>query len=150
MKMSNLFVLNTALIYTLLSVFGLIALDLILGIAVALQAKTFSLQVLPQFLETEVLPYGLSLSALVGAAQLNMSALAAGANLSSAFLVDFAWAALGAYILRIVSEIAAKLFTLFGITVTETPASAKPVKQELPPAGISKGDSVYQSDKVVP
>lgn len=115
-----MFILNLSLIYALLGVLALIVLNVILGVAIAIQTGTFSLQKLPQFLSNEVLPYGLSLSALIGAAQLNLTPLAANVStITSDSLTVIAWAAVSAYVLRMIQEIGQKIFALFGIQVTE-------------------------------
>jgi len=117
------FIVNCALIYGLLAVLGLICLNVVLGVAVALVQGTFSWRKLPQFLEADILPYGLSLAALVGAAQINMSFLAANTGtVTRDTLTVIAWAAMGSYAARMLQEIAQKVRTLFGIDV---PTSAR-------------------------
>ena len=113
------------LIYALLAVLVLIFLNVLLGVAIALKDGSFSLPKLPRSLETEVLPYGLSLTALAGAAQLNFSYLASNVSTITAdTLAVIAWAAIGAYVLKMLQEIGQKICALFGIKVTETKGSA--------------------------
>ena len=112
--------LNLSLVYALLGILGLICLDVVFGVAVALKDGTFSLQKLPQFLATKILPYFLSLAALVAVAQLNLSAYASNLGIAADALVVIAWAALSAYALKLFQEIGQKLLTLFGINIAVT------------------------------
>jgi len=52
----------------LATLFGLITLDVLLGVAVALRTGTFKWQVVATFYKTNVLPYGLAALAIAGAA----------------------------------------------------------------------------------
>jgi len=111
-----MFVLNLSLIYALLCVLALICLNVILGVAVSFKNGTFSLEKLPKFLQSEVLPYGLSLSGLVAAAQIDLSSLAGSVStIAGSTLQVIAWTAIGAYVGKMVEEIAGKIVTLFGV-----------------------------------
>jgi hypothetical protein len=116
-----MFNVNIGLIYALLGVLALIFLNVILGVAIAIRDGTFDLQKLPEFLKTEVLPYGMSLTALAGAAQINFSYLAANVStITTDALVALAWTAIGAYVLKLVQEIGQKIFKLFGAKAPES------------------------------
>lgn len=113
-----MFVLNTALLYSLLGVLALISINVVLGVAISIKDGTFDLQKLPQFLQTEVLPYGLSLASLAGAAQVDYSFLASNVStITGTTLTGIAWTAVGAYVLRMLQEIGKKILELFGVTV---------------------------------
>lgn len=113
-----MFVLNLSLIYALLCVLGLICLNVLLGVAVSFKNGTFSLEKLPKFLQSEVLPYGLSLSGLVAAAQIDFTSLAASVStIASNTLPVIAWTAIAAYVAKMLEEIFAKIMTLFGVEV---------------------------------
>lgn len=104
-------VIDLNLLYALLFVLVLIIVDVLLGVSVALKNGTFDLKKLPQFLKTQILPYFLSLSSLVGLAQLK--------DLQNLGTVAVAWAAIMAYAAKMLwVDIGQKLKTLFGVDAT--------------------------------
>jgi hypothetical protein len=109
-----MFIINLVLIYALLGVLVLIALNFILGVAIALKQHVFDIHVLPQTLETEILPYFIPLVALVAAAQFNFTALASTGAVAADFLSGLALALLASYAAKMVAQIATKLTSLFG------------------------------------
>ena len=94
-----------ALVFLLL----LIIVDVILGMAIALRNKKFSLAEIPRFLQTEVLPYYLGVLAVVGLAMVE--------DTQQFGTVPLAWAVILAYGSRTVFvEIRVKVFDLFGVS----------------------------------
>jgi hypothetical protein len=105
-----MFNFNISLLYALLFVLALIFTDTILGIAVSIKNQTFSIDKLPRFLETEVLPYYISLVVLGLLAQLK--------DMQNLGTTAAAWSAIAAYTAKIVwVDILAKVKELFGINV---------------------------------
>lgn len=108
-----MFALDLNLLYALLFVLALIVVDVLLGVSVALKNGTFDLKKLPQFLKTQILPYFLSLSSLVGLAQLK--------DLQNLGTVAVAWAAIVTYVAKFIwVDIRQKLKALLGVDVIST------------------------------
>jgi hypothetical protein len=109
-----MFSINPDLLYALLFVLALIFVDIVLGIAISLQNGTFNIEKLPSFLETQILPYYMSLLALVFLAQLK--------DIQNLGTTSLAWAALAAYAAKMIwVDIASKVKTLFGVGATTSP-----------------------------
>jgi hypothetical protein len=128
--MSSVFSVNLPLIYMLPILLGAILLDLVLAVGVAFKTKTFSLNVLPQFLQTQVLTYYLPIVFLVTLAQVNWAYFAVSGvalGFTTIGLVTAAWGAIGFYALKILFvNITANFSILFGITISveeEKPAA---------------------------
>jgi hypothetical protein len=107
-----MFSIDMNLFYALLFVLALIAVDVLLGIAVALQTGTFEVKKLPQFLQTSILPYFISLFSLVLLAQFK--------DLQNLGTSALAWAVITAYVAKVLFvDLLGKLKTLFGFDVTD-------------------------------
>jgi hypothetical protein len=107
-----MFAIDIALLQALIFLLLLIVVDVILGMAIALRDKTFSLAELPRFLQTEVLPYYLGVMAVVGLAMFE--------DVQQFGTVPLAWAVIVAYGSKVVFvEIRKKIFKLFGIELNE-------------------------------
>lgn len=120
MDLSTIFSTNIALFYWLLGIVGLIAIDVCLGISLAIKSETFSVDKLPQFINTKVSAYLIGLSVLVGAAQVDFTALLSQATLGAVTNIGFvgiAGTALGTYTIQLFNEIVKKINTLFGTNV---------------------------------
>lgn len=91
------------LVMLLIGAIVIIFTDFLLGICVSLKQKKFDVRVLPQFLETAVLPYIGGLTVLLAASSFN-------SELKAALIA--AAAALG---LKYVADIKDKLLLLFGV-----------------------------------
>lgn len=102
-----MFAVDFKLLQALVFVLVLVFVDVILGIAIALKSGTFKLAKLPHFLQTEILPYFLSLTSLVGLAQVK--------DIQNLGTTALAWAAIVAYISKMVFvDIKQKVVNLFG------------------------------------
>lgn len=117
MDLSNLLTLNINLIYALLGIVGLIALNVIFGIALSLKDKSFNIEKLPQFINTEITAYLLGLTALVGASQIDFATLltATGGTIANLGFTGMAITALGTYGTRLLVDLGKKFSILFGI-----------------------------------
>lgn len=103
-----MFVVDVKLLQALAFVLVLVFVDVMLGIAISLKIGTFRLDKLPRFLQTEILPYFLSLASLVGLAQVK--------DIQNLGTTALAWAAIVAYISKMVFvDIKQKVFELFGV-----------------------------------
>jgi hypothetical protein len=121
-KVSNLVIWNLSLIYALPVILGLILLDLVLGIGASFKSNTFSVTVLPQFLQSQVLTYYLPIIVLVALVQVNWSYFGTSMGITSTGIIAAAWAAISFYVVKILFvNILANLTAIFGITITETP-----------------------------
>lgn len=98
---------DPALLQALVFLLLLIVVDVILGMAIALRDKTFSLAEVPRFLQTEVLPYYLGVLAVAGLAMVD--------DVQQFGTVPLAWAVIVAYGSKVVFvEIRKKIVLLFG------------------------------------
>ena len=103
---------DPALLQALVFLLLLIVVDVILGMAIALRDKTFSLAEVPRFLQTEVLPYYLGVLAVAGLAMVD--------DVQQFGTVPLAWAVVVAYGSRTVFvEIRSKVFILFKVAIEE-------------------------------
>ena len=101
--------LDITLLQALVFLLLLIIVDVILGMAIALRDKKFSLVEVPRFLQTEVLPYYLGVLAITGLAMVE--------DVQQFGTVPLAWAVIVAYGGRTVFvEIREKVFDLFGVS----------------------------------
>lgn len=102
-------VFDAALLQALVFLLLLITVDVILGMAIALRDKKFSLVEVPRFLQTEVLPYYLGILAIAGLAMVE--------DVQQFGTVPLAWAVIVAYGSKTVFvEIRIKVFDLFGLS----------------------------------
>lgn len=102
-----MFQFDLALIQALVFLLVLIIVNTILGVAIAIRQGTFQVEALPRFLQTEVLPYYLSLATL--------AALAMVQDVQQYGTKPLAWAAIVAYGSRVIFvELREKVVTLFG------------------------------------
>jgi hypothetical protein len=116
-----MFSFDITLMYALLFVLTLIFVDVVLGVAVSLQNGTFSLAKLPVFLETQILPYYMSLIILSLLAQLK--------DVQSIGTMALAWSSIAAYTVKIIwVDILSKVKTLFIKS-----SLAKPSFKKMPP-----------------
>ncbi len=102
-----MFSIDIILLQVLAFMLVLIIVNVILGVAIAIRGGTFRIEALPRFLQTEVLPYYLSLLALAGMAMMQ--------DIQQYGTKPLAWAAIVAYGSRIVFvELKDKVVVLFG------------------------------------
>jgi hypothetical protein len=112
---------NLPLIYALPAILGLILLDLVLGIAASFKTGTFSLTLLPLFLQSQVLTYYLPIIVLVALAQVNWAYFGVSLGITTLGMITAAWAAIGFYVSKVlIVNIGANLSQLFGIAITVT------------------------------
>ncbi len=105
-------VYDPALLQALVFLLLLIIVDVFMGMAIALRNKTFNLAELPRFLQTEVLPYYMSILAIVGLAMVE--------DVQQFGTVPLAWAVIVTYGSRVVFvEMKNKVFVLFGVSIEE-------------------------------
>lgn len=107
-----MFAVDVKLLQALAFVLVLVAVDVLLGISLSIKSGTFKLEKLPRFLQTEILPYFLSLTSLVGLAQVK--------DIQNLGTTALAWAAIVTYISKMVFvDIKQKVVSLFGQLPTE-------------------------------
>ena len=105
--------LDIALLQALVFLLLLITVDVILGMAIALRDKKFSLAKVPGFLQTEVLPYYLGILAITSLAMVE--------DTQQFGTVPLAWAVIVAYGSKtVLVEIKGKVFNLFGVSLGGT------------------------------
>jgi hypothetical protein len=103
-----MFAVDVTLMKALVFLLALILVDTILGICVSIRAgQPFSFRELPRFLQTEVLPYYLSLLALSFLSMLE--------DVQEYGTKPIAWVIVVAYGGKIVVEIKSKVIKLFGV-----------------------------------
>jgi hypothetical protein len=131
--MSDLFTVNLPLIYMALILLGAILVDLLLGVGAAFKTGTFSLTLLPQFLQSQIMTYYLPIVGLIALAQVNWAYFGVNASvlgLTTDGTITAAWAAIGAYGLKVLLvNIKANLYTIFGITGIDIEKQASVVKK---------------------
>ena len=104
---------DTALLQALVLLLLLIIVNVILGLAIALRDKKFSLVEVPRFLQTEVLPYYLGILAITSLAMVE--------DTQQFGTVPLAWAVIVAYGSKtVLVEIKGKVFNLFGVSLGGT------------------------------
>lgn len=96
---------DPALLAGVKGVLLLVALNVLLGVAVAVKDGRFSFARLPSFLETEILAYVLGILVLSAVAMLD----------DTGAVRALALAAIAAYVAKMLAEIKDKVFTLFGV-----------------------------------
>lgn len=102
-----MFELDMTLVEALVFLLILIMVNVILGIAISIRQGTFQIEALPRFLQTEILPYYLSLLALAFMAMVQ--------DIQQYGTKPLAWAAIVAYGTRVVFvELRQKVVALFG------------------------------------
>ncbi|HOV80191.1 MAG TPA: hypothetical protein PK728_08785 [Bacillota bacterium] len=103
-----MFQLDLALIKAMVFLLALIIVNVILGVTIAVRDNNFKVDDLPRFLQTEILPYYLSLLSLAGLAMVQ--------DVQTYGTKPLAWAAIVAYGTKTVFvEIRKKVFKLFGV-----------------------------------
>ena len=100
--------LNIEIIYTLLGLVGLLFLDTLLGMSLAIKNGSFSYTMMAHTLKSNVLPYVISLGGLGAAASFSSSGPA---EAMTAFFLTFS----GLYTVKLVADISAKVKEMFSI-----------------------------------
>lgn len=102
-----MFTLDLALLRAMVFLLALIIVNVILGVAISIRQGNFEIEEIPRFLRTEVLPYFLSLAALVLLAMVE--------DVQNLGTKALAWASIAAYGSRFVFvELKKKVEVLFG------------------------------------
>lgn len=113
-----MFTIDIALLQAMMFLLVLIIVNTILGVAIAIRQGTFHVEALPRFLQTEVLPYYLSLATLAAMAMVQ--------DVQQYGTKPLAWAAIVAYGSRVVFvELRQKVVVLFGPVDTDGGGGAK-------------------------
>jgi len=102
---------NMEIVWTLVGLVGLILLDALLGISIALKSGSFSWSEIARTLKANVLPYIISLAALGAVASF---ARAGPADVMVGFFYTFA----AAYTVKLVADLTIKVKDLFGVDVS--------------------------------
>ena len=103
--------LNMEIVWTIVGLVGLVLLDALLGISLAIKRGDFSWSEIARTLKANVLPYVISLAA--------MGAVASVAQAGPAdVMVGFFYAFAAAYTIKLVSDLTSKVKDLFGVDVS--------------------------------
>ena len=101
---------NMEIVWVLVVLMGLVLLDALLGISLALKQGDFAWSEIARTLKANVLPYVISIAGLGGVANF---ARAGPADVMVGFFYTFA----GVYTVKLVSDLAVKVGDLFGVDV---------------------------------
>lgn len=101
--------MNAEIVWTLVGLLSLLAVDTVLGAALALKRGEFSFGELARTLKTNVLPYVVSLAAMGAVASFSH----AGGGAMTGLFVTFT----GVYTTKLLSDLAGKIKDIFGVEI---------------------------------